>query len=466
MSRIVGAFNGGFQAQHGEYGMQANGIEYLPPKPYAATVLVLRDGSTAFGAWPESGGVPDDIVSFRQNLTALVQGGRFNPWGRNWWGGTPPGWPDQVHSTRSAICLTKENFVGYFYSMSISAEDLGRAMLASRCTFGIHLDMNPGHAGFEFYDIAPEGRLPRLERRLQPDWEAEGRVPDMPGYVFRARRMIRGMGHMLFPRYIQREARDFFYLTTRAVLPGAPLAVGASAEPSEGVWQTKGLPQHGFPPALATTSVVPDGPRGPRIGLLRVDPRAVAPEGRGPAGAPPVLTLVSPARGAVTLWWSDRSFVLAPDAPTATATPLAAGYALDDPRARGARAAAGVQGEDGVLLWAEIAPDAHPDASTPAALDRVLEKAGCSLRIGMPGATRAVPDGAVDTVGSALAPDAAPGHVARLVRDRAPDGHAIFSDTPIVGASIWQPLQAKRVRYLAKPPAPARLNDAGAGAAP
>ena len=88
-------------------------------------------------------------------------------------------------------------------------------MLAARCTFGIHLDMNVGHAGFEFYDVAPEGRLTPMGRPLQGDWEAQGKVPDMPGYVFRGRRMIRGMGHMLFPRYIQREARDFFYLTSR-----------------------------------------------------------------------------------------------------------------------------------------------------------------------------------------------------------------------------------------------------------
>ncbi len=158
MDHVVAAFNGGFQAQHGEYGMQANGIEYLPPKPYAATVVELRDGSNGFGAWPASAAVPDDVIGIRQNLTALVQDGKFNPWGRTWWGGAPPGWPDQIHTARSAICLTREGFAGYFYSSSISAEDLAQGMLAARCAFGIHLDMNPGHAGFEFYDVAPEGR--------------------------------------------------------------------------------------------------------------------------------------------------------------------------------------------------------------------------------------------------------------------------------------------------------------------
>jgi hypothetical protein len=37
----------------------------------------------------------------------------------------------------------------------------------------------------------------------------------MPGWDFRAKRLIKGMGLMSFPRYIQREARDYFYLTLR-----------------------------------------------------------------------------------------------------------------------------------------------------------------------------------------------------------------------------------------------------------
>jgi hypothetical protein len=223
--------------------MEANGIVYLPPKPYAATVMELRDGSTAFGVWPASATIPEDILSFRQNLTPLVEFDKYNPWQRTWWGGTPPGWGDNIHSARSAICLTKDDFVGYFWSASISPEDLGAALLAARCAMGIHLDMNPGHAGFEFYNIAPESSFARLGRPLQTDWEAEGKVKDMPDWAFRARRMIRGMGHMLFPRYVQREARDFFYLTTRTVLPGPELAGGVKPkEPGEGAWRVKGLP--------------------------------------------------------------------------------------------------------------------------------------------------------------------------------------------------------------------------------
>ncbi|MGH7438047.1 MAG: hypothetical protein ACRENE_20385, partial [Polyangiaceae bacterium] len=319
MRRFVAAFNGGFQAQHGEYGMESNGVEYLPPKPYAATVVELRDGSNGFGAWPSSAVVPDDVVALRQNLTALVQDGRFNPWGRVWWGGTPPGWPDQIHSARSALCMTTEGFGGYFYSTNISAEDLGAAMLDARCAFGIHLDMNPGHAGFEFYDVAADGKLPALGRPLQPDWEAEGKVSGMPGYTFRSRRMIRAMGHMLFPRYIQREARDFFYLTQRPLLPGPSL-------PGATPWRTSGLPQHGFPYAIAIATTVAGSSQSTAtatspLRLLEADPSSLRPGD----GAPVVLSLSGPSRGSRALYWSHESFVVSAK-PPADSTRIVRGY--------------------------------------------------------------------------------------------------------------------------------------------
>ena len=52
VTRLVGAFNGGFQAVHGEFGMMAEGRVYLPPKPWAATVAVFEDGRVGMGSWP------------------------------------------------------------------------------------------------------------------------------------------------------------------------------------------------------------------------------------------------------------------------------------------------------------------------------------------------------------------------------------------------------------------------------
>lgn len=485
MKHVVAGFNGGFQATHGEFGMQASGVLYLPPKPYGATVAEMRDGSTTFGAWPRETEVPEEVLSFRQNMTALVQNGKYNPWGRAWWGGVPPGWHDAVHTTRSGICLTKEGFVGYFWGNDIGPEPLGRAMLAARCTFGIHLDMNPGLAGFELYNVQTASDFQPLGRPLQSDWEVEGTLKDMPDIKFRARRMVKSMGHILFPRYIHRDARDFFYLTKRTVLPGPavpePFGAPPGAQPApppgeSGAWRTKGLPQHGFPYAVALTTV--------KLGehkarLLRVDPRMVKAEpANGSDGSTLVATFARPLRGARAAKKSDAGaapsggkrlflaghvFVLEGNAP-AGALPI---VELLPPGSAEARAAVGVSDEDGMLQWVELAPEEAGDPQVRDQMLALLQRLGCSQRALVAGDVHAFPGGSLDTSGQPAVPG--PEQV-RLLRDAAPGAHPIFEKVEIVPQPVWYPLQQQRVKWrptLAPPDKPAASASAsGSGAAP
>ena len=504
---VVAGFNGGFQATHGEFGMQANGVLYLPPKPYGATVMELRDGTTAFGAWPNSTEVPDEVLSFRQNMTPLVQNDKFNPWGRAWWGGVPPGWHDAVHTTRSGVCLTKENFVAYFWGNDIGPEPLGRAMLTARCALGIHLDMNPGLAGFEFYNVQTTSNFQPLGRPLQPDWEYEGGFKDLPDFKFRARRMVKSMGHMLFPRYIHRDARDFFYLTARTVLPGMPItgagasAADAGADGEGGTFRVKGLPQHGYPYAVAITSVrLGAEPADKRVRVLRVDPRTVRAEAGAaatpsadadagaPAGTGALVTVFArparaPAGGSATdrhrhgghdagdappgdgrkLWLGARVFSIEKTPPRA-ATALADVVALAAPGAAEARAAVGISDENGMLQWVKLMPEDKPDAATAERMIKLLERLGCSSRGLVVSDVRAFLGGAIDIGGQ---PAAAGTPVARLVRTSAPGARAYFESTEVQPQSVWFPLQQQRVKWrptLAPPDKPAAPGSASATA--
>lgn len=452
ITRLVGGFNGGFQAMHGEYGMQANGILYLPPKPYAATVLELRDGSTALGAWPRATEVPDEVLSYRQNMTALVQNDKFNPWGRTWWGGTPPGWTDTIHTTRSGVCLTKENFVGYLWGNDLSAEALAKAMLHARCSFGVHLDMNPGLAGFEFYNVRKSADFAPLGRTLQSDWETEGTLKEVPDIRFRARRMVRTMNHQHFPQYIHRDARDFFYLTLRSLLPGAPLG---GTEPDEGVWKVKGLPQHGFPYALATTWIRPEPARADRVWIAKIDPRTVLPAGSPgtDADTPTVATFESSsaAHAEVGLVLRDGAFQIRPL--PELKLPLARGHTTL-PESHHPVGAVGVQDEDGILVWLELRAD-EVGPSGQALLERTLSKLGCGSRMWLTGKSRVLLGGAMDLRGEA---STATGPSTRLVRTQAAGARSYFDSTEIVPITVWQPLQLQRVRYFPKKKVP----DAGA----
>jgi hypothetical protein len=471
LRHVVGGFNGGFQATHGEFGMQVNGVLYLPPKPFGATVMELRDGTTAFGAWPKESPVPDDVLSFRQNMTFMVQNDKYNPWGRPWWGGVPPGWHDAIHTTRSGLCLTKEGFVAYLFGHDIGPEPLGRAMLAARCQVGIHLDMNPGLAGFEFYNMQTAATWKPLGRPLQPDWEYEGTMKDMPDFKFRARRMTKSMGHILFPRYIQRDGRDFFYLTTRMVLPGAPL----DPNPDD-AWRVKGLPQHGFPYASAIASV-PLGREGRRARVLRLDPHVLRPA--APSEEDKALVCVfgksrakakdatSDDGGDKKLWLGGHVFTIEKTpAPGSGAIAITSVVPPGAPGASLARAAVGVSDEDGMLQWVELMPDDAPSAEASGAMLDLLAKSGCSARGLVLGDLRAYLGGSLDIGGAPATPA---GTVIRLARAPSPGATQIFESTPVVPQSVWQPLQSQRVKWrptLAPPDKPAASASASSSAAP
>ncbi len=451
MGRLLAGLNGGFQATHGEWGMMAAGIVYLPPKPYAATVAELSDGSTGFGTWPNDETVPSDIRSFRQNMTPLVMNGFINPYQRSWWGGVPPGWTDESRTVRSAICLTTEGFIAYFYGTSIDADHLALAMQRARCAYGIHLDMNPGHTGLEFYRTGPEDELPLLSRPLNQQWEAQGPIADMPGWRFRGRRMIRYMGLMNFPRYINRESRDFFYLTLRHLLPekDLPAPLAAQGDP-EGKWQVKGLPQHGWPYALATTWLRPDSNRREtKVRLLKIDPRMVRVADSEQADAKTVVTFRAPSalgESSGSLWHHEGHFWISPKSPEKGAHRVMTGFGVAHSRASKAVAAVGIS-PSGMLVYAEVTTALRP-GTDHLLLDRLLDELGCSARLLLDESVEAALGGDRDLSGHPVPRDRA---AVRLVRALSPGARWIFPDTPLVPSTVWYPLQARRVRYFKKP---------------
>jgi len=274
--------------------------------------------------------------------------------------------------------------------------------------------------------------------------------------------MTRSMMEVNFPQYIHREARDFFYLTRRALLPGWDIELpggAAGGEPGDGVWRVKGLPQHGFPYAVATTELRFGSAR---ARVLRVDPKAIRPAASAGTAedTPTIVSLfsgASPASAAArSLWWQDEVFVVGAS-PGPRATRVASGAARG---AAGAErvAVAGVEDLDGMLDWVEL------DAAAPEAVEaaeRLLAQLGCSSRL-VVDAGKAILGGGVDLAGQTVTPPPPP--FVRFVRGATPSARRYFADTKVVSPAVWQPLQSKRVRYFPKPSRPAA--SASASAAP
>lgn len=460
IGRVVGAFNGAFQAVHGDFGMMENDRVILPPKPYGATVAALRDDTEIFGTWPQALDIPDDILSFRQNMTPVVLDGVINPYKRTWWGGVPDGWSEETRTVRSGLCLTRENFVAYFYGNHADPTQLGRAMLAVRCTYGIHLDMNAGHTGFEFYRVAKTTK-PLWSKPVQEWWEATGEVMGMPGYQFMTRLMVPQMPLMNFPRYLFRVSRDFFYLTLRTLLPPEPVTPLVSGFRDDGVWHMDDIPQHGWPPAEARTTLHLDAKAPDAVArIVEIDPKMVRATEQSSDRV--IATLQHPkSAGTRALWLENRRFQIGEAVP-----PSATAITYGDRReaVASARLAAAIL-PAGMLVLVTIEGVAD-DRQATSELERVVAHLNGrmpmffewdpSFSVGLPNLAK---ERARTTT---IVP-------IYLVRIDAPSATRGFVETPVLPPTEWALLQRRRTVYNGRHGqhiSPPRLIPASAPAAP
>jgi hypothetical protein len=249
---------------------------------------------------------------------------------------------------------------------------------------------------------------------------------------------------MNFPRYINVESRDFFYLTLREILPGEAVPARIKpAEPGEGAWRVEGLPQHGWPYAVATTNLRADvaDPEF-RVGLIKLDPKLVRVAQAGDLEPKVVVELRGQGEadpGQVTLFHAEgEGFHIAYQPRVKTALRVTSGFPADAAGAKDATAAMGID-PSGALIYARVTGGPHPtgDGDRLAAL---LTELGCqtTLFLGRPLAT---------LFGTSGEASNAPGFGVKLIRSEGPGARRLFPDTPIVKPTRWAPLQQKRVRY-------------------
>ena len=213
LDRFVAAFNGAFKTEHGAYGMMVERNVLLPPQDEAATVASYSDGRVAMGSWPKGAAIPQEMVSYRQNMDPLVEDGVVNPRRRRLWGFTLGKDLSNMNTIRSGFCLTADGTLIYAWGDELTAKTLGVALNAAGCTYGIHLDMNPYHTAYIFY------RFTDLDQDIErPKFEAE--------LVFPA---------MLYSpwRYVNGAPKDFFFVTLKQTTPpGGGWSADGIAQPA------------------------------------------------------------------------------------------------------------------------------------------------------------------------------------------------------------------------------------------
>jgi hypothetical protein len=191
---LLAAFNGGFKAVHGGYGMMANGVTILPPLDNIATLAMYRDGTMRLGAWGRDITLTVDLVAYRQNCPLLVDAGAINATvndgSRKEWGYTVK----NLDTTwRSGVGISRDGrFLIYAVGPSLTVESLARALQQGGAYNAMQLDINGFYTRFVTYRPAdPKSRYPVTADKLLNAMSASS------------------------TQFLTPYDRDFFYLTAR-----------------------------------------------------------------------------------------------------------------------------------------------------------------------------------------------------------------------------------------------------------
>jgi hypothetical protein len=192
---LLAAFNGGFKATHGHYGMMLDGETLIPPRDVGCTVSLYKDGAIRIRTWPAVKETEGEMSGYRQTPPCLVEQGKVNnalesvEYNKNW-GATVSG---ETVIRRSAVGLDKTGHV-LFYGIgeACTAQSLAHAMHAVGAEDAAQLDVNYSYPRFLFYDKPEGSEPPKVSATL------------IPGIKYQKAEYTGAP-----------ELRDFFYLTRR-----------------------------------------------------------------------------------------------------------------------------------------------------------------------------------------------------------------------------------------------------------
>ena len=158
--QLVAAFNGGFKAEHGQFGMMVDGTQLLAPKPQSCTFAATSDGALRIAPWSALVSA-DGFGWWRQTPGCMLLDGVLHPGlrssdSRNW-GATLEG---KTVIRRSAVGLSADArtlFVGISNSTTARALALGMQHVGARDV--AQLDVNFSFPRFLLYREGEGGAL-------------------------------------------------------------------------------------------------------------------------------------------------------------------------------------------------------------------------------------------------------------------------------------------------------------------
>ena len=169
---LVAAFNGGFKAEHGHFGMMIDGRTFLPPRARSCTVALYRGGAIRIRTFKALAEGVAEMAAYRQTPPCLVEEGNIND--ALLAADDSPGWGVSVSGDtvirRSAIGLDHAGkILLYAIGESVTAGTLARAMKAAGAENAAQLDVNQAYPRFVLYTPGQPNERPRVASALIPD---------------------------------------------------------------------------------------------------------------------------------------------------------------------------------------------------------------------------------------------------------------------------------------------------------
>lgn len=166
---LIAAFNSGFKLKDIPGGVMTEGRNPSPLVAGQASVVIYRDGHVDIGAWDAQIKMSRDIVTVRQNLRLLVDGGRpveglrtstAGEWGKRRW--------QLQYTNRSGLGVTRDGALVYVAGSNLTTASLATAMAHLGVRRGMELDIHASNPTFNFFTPAHGTADGIIGRKLLP----------------------------------------------------------------------------------------------------------------------------------------------------------------------------------------------------------------------------------------------------------------------------------------------------------
>lgn len=167
---LIAAFNGGFKAVHGHWGMMLDGETFLAPRDVGCTVARMKDGTVRIGTWKDLKAAEGDMRWYRQTPPCLVENDTTHPaleveYAKGW-GATVSG---ETVIRRSAVGVDATGrFLLFGLGDALTAQSLARAMKTAGAKDAAQLDVNYAYPRFLVYERTA-GEPPKAKSAIIPD---------------------------------------------------------------------------------------------------------------------------------------------------------------------------------------------------------------------------------------------------------------------------------------------------------